>query len=150
MADTVKPEAAIFDADGTLCDVRGIRHYVEGGNRNFDAFHKASAFCPPNHDVVEAVFQQQALGRKIVVATGRSMKYGLLTFRWLESNGIPVDAMFMRADGDFRKDVEVKMDILAEIREEYTPVCAWDDNPSIINLWESEGIPTTVVPGWTG
>ncbi|WP_092501608.1 hypothetical protein [Agrococcus jejuensis] len=41
--------AVLFDVDGTLCDVRSIRHHVDGtGRRNFDAFHAESIDCPPH------------------------------------------------------------------------------------------------------
>lgn len=41
-------KAVLVDVDGTLCDVSGIRHYVQSfpKNRNFDKFHRASALCP--------------------------------------------------------------------------------------------------------
>lgn len=38
------PEAVLFDCDGTLVDVSGIRHLLNGPGR-FDAFHRASAAC---------------------------------------------------------------------------------------------------------
>ena len=42
------PAAVIVDIDGTLVDVSSVRHHVAGpGKRNFDAFHRESADCPP-------------------------------------------------------------------------------------------------------
>jgi len=73
-------EAVIFDMDGTLADVSGIRHYL----------------IPKDH----------------------------------------------------RKDYLVKSDILRQIRARFEPIHAWDDNPAIIRLWNEQGIPCTVVPGW--
>lgn len=143
-----KPEAVIFDADGTLCDVRPIRHYVEGEVKNFAAFHKASAFCEPNAWVVEDARNAQRDGKIVLVVTGRSKHYRLLTEKWLRVWDVPVDELHTRADGDFRKDVVVKKEILDDLRSRYTVVHAWDDNPAIVELWESEGIPVTVVPGW--
>ena len=43
---------------------------------------------------------------------------------------------------------DVKRDILSTIRCHYDVVMAVDDNPSVIALWEAEGIETIVVPGW--
>jgi hypothetical protein len=57
--------------------------------------------------------------------------------------------MWMRGPRDQRPDCDVKAGILAKIRQRYTPVAAWDDNPNVIQLWEREHIPVTVVPGWT-
>lgn len=148
--DRVKPEAVIFDVDGTLCDVRPIRHYVEGGNRDFDSFHKASAHCLPNDDVVEAARIANIEGKYVIVVTGRAEKFRRLTAMWMITHEIPFDELHMRPDHDFRKDVAVKKEILEELRQRFTVTHAWDDNPSIIKLWEDEGIPVTVVPGWDG
>jgi hypothetical protein len=67
---------------------------------------------------------------------------------WLALHGIPSVAMFMRGDKDGREDVAVKRDFLARIRQTHEVVHAIDDNPAIVRLWESEGIPTTIIPGW--
>lgn len=56
--------------------------------------------------------------------------------------------MWMRAHNDHRPDYLVERDILRRIRTLYHPVHAWDDNPTVLQLWAEEGIPTTVVPGW--
>lgn len=50
-----KVAALLVDLDGTLVDVSGIRHFVEGGKRDFDSFHLESVNCPPNWNVLEAV-----------------------------------------------------------------------------------------------
>ena len=146
----VKPEAVIFDVDGTLCDVRPIRHYVENGKRDFDAFHKASAHCLPHEDVVDAACDADREGKYVIVVTGRAEKFRRLTGMWLRYHDVLFDELHMRPDGDFRKDVVIKKEILDELRLRFEIVHAWDDNPAIIELWESEEIPMTVVPGWTG
>ena len=38
--------------------------------------------------------------------------------------------------------------MLAYLRTRYNIIEAWDDNPAIIELWRSEGIPVREVPGW--
>lgn len=144
----VKAEAVIFDVDGTLCDVSSVRHYVTGEVKNFDAFHRASAFCPPHQWVVDEAIKQNEIGRKVIVATGRDRKYAQLTFNWLIDVGVPFHGLYTRNFGDRRKDAVVKLEMLHRFRELYTVVHAWDDNPSIIEVWQSEGIPVTVVPGW--
>lgn len=142
------PEASIFDMDGTLADVSGIRHLLAGPGR-FDAFHRASIDCPPHRRVVDAAISEHVAGRAVLIVTARQARYRNVTAMWLAIHGVPSDAMFMRATGDSRPDFEVKAEILAKIRQRWTPVAAWDDNPAVIRLWEQEGIPVTVVPGWT-
>lgn len=144
------PEAVIFDVDGTLADVSGVRHYVLDNPRhkNFDAFHAAASYVPANDDVVALAHEQHALGRSIVVVTARSERWRYRTATWLQKWRIPHDHLLMRRAGDQRKDVEVKREILAKIRRRYEVVLAVDDNPSVIALWEDEGIPVRIVPGW--
>ena len=144
----MKPTAAIFDVDGTLCDVRTARHHVMKHPKDFDAFHEAAAACPPHRHVVAAARRHQAAGDAILVVTARKRRWERATSMWLALNNIPSDALYMRGDRDQRKDVEVKRDILARIRRRFDVVHAYDDNPNVIGLWRAERIPVTVVPGW--
>lgn len=146
-------DAEIFDLDGTLCNVSSIRHHVRGGpqngyRKNFDAFHRESVNCPPIPEVVEGVRRAQELGRDILVVTARSTRFRAHTAFWLAMHGIHSDRLFMRRAGDTRVDVAVKADILASISPRWNVLRAWDDNPSIIALWEHHGIPVRLVPGW--
>ena len=149
-----KPKAILFDMDGTLCNVSSIRHHLiptdpnYKGYKDFNAFHEESVDCPAHDWVVEDFKTAQALGFKVIVVTARSERYRPQTSWWLSEQGLVPDEHFHRADKDMRKDVEVKRDILERIRKRYTVVRAYDDNPAIIELWESEGINTTIVPGW--
>lgn len=144
------PEAEIFDADGTLWDVRGARHHVTPPNSNYHAFHMASIFCPPFPDVVAKVHEAVAKGRIPILVTARMEKYRQVTERWLERHEVPIsrDRIWMRTNEDFRKDFVIKEEILHEILERYRVVKATDDNPAVIALWKKYGIETEVVPGW--
>ena len=141
------PEAEIFDLDGSLVDVSGIRHLLEGPGR-YDAFHRASIDCPPNAWVVDAARIAHRIGRAVLIVTGRSVEYRNLTAMWLALQRVPSEAMWMRGRGDYRKDYVVKREILAKIRTRWNPVAAWDDNPAVLQLWREEGIRTVRVPGW--
>lgn len=143
-----KPKARIFDIDGTLCDVRTIRHHVMGGNRNFDAFHLASIDCPPNAHVVKAAQESEAEGIVPLIVTARQAKYRNVTAFWLAMHHVPSEVLYMRRTGDPRPDYDVKRDILASIRNNYDVIEAWDDNPTVISLWREENIPFVLVPGW--
>ncbi|MER6605663.1 hypothetical protein ABT282_07055 [Streptomyces sp. NPDC000927] len=143
-----KKNAVIFDMDGTLCDVRSIRHLVTGKGRNFHAFHMESASCPPNMPVVEEARKARARGDAVLIVTARMYRYKAVTSMWLALHSVPSDALYMRADGDCRQDYTVKREILNRIRSHYTPIHAFDDNPNVIALWAEEGVPCTTVPGW--
>lgn len=142
--------AVVFDVDGTLCDVSSVRHLLDADDAGrFDRFHLASAACPPNGDVVAAAMAASAGGAAVIVVTGRMGRYRGLTQLWLDRHDVPWDLLLTRADNDYRPDDVVKRELLREIRGRgYEVVRAWDDRPSVIGMWESEGIPVTVVPGW--
>jgi len=136
--------------DGTLTDVRGIRHYVmDPKNRNFHKFHRESVNCPPNVDVVEAAKADHAAGRKVLIVTAREEVYAFHTMFWLRFQGVEFDQLYMRRKKDYRPDNIIKSEILDIIRADgYNVVRAYDDNPSIWEVWEQNGIETIRVQGF--
>ncbi|MBD8605839.1 hypothetical protein IFT73_03145 [Aeromicrobium sp. CFBP 8757] len=134
-------DAVIFDLDGTLCDTTEIVHLIEGDDKDFPAFHAASAGCPPHEDVVTAAREQAALGRAVIVVTSREFVWRDLSLDWLVAHDVPHDALHMRIVGDYRKDVVVKREILQQITDDgFTVLEAWDDQPAVIDLWREHGI----------
>lgn len=142
------PDAVIFDMDGTLVDVRGVRHYVTGEHRDFDSFHRASSFCPPNPKVAALAHSVHEQGMAVVVVTARKHCYRDLSVGWLHKYGVPFDAVFTRPAGDDRPDYQVKRDIQAAVRERFNVLAAVDDNPQVLALWDEVGIRAVVVPGF--
>jgi phosphoglycolate phosphatase-like HAD superfamily hydrolase len=147
----MKP-GVIFDVDGTLADVRAIRHYVVPSlgsrHKDFDAFHRESVNVLPHAHVARAARLTHELGVAVLIVTARRARWRNHTAMWLALHDIPSTAMWMRADHDNRPDREVKADILARIRQSFDVIHAWDDNPRVIEVWQEHGIPTTIVPGW--
>lgn len=148
-------DATIFDVDGTLCDVTTIRHHVmlthpdNRGHKDFPAFHRASVWCPPITATVTAVHAERDAGRGVLVMTARARQWEPHTRGWLATHGVDFDALYMRNDGDYRPDTAVKAEMLHQAKQQgWNIIRAWDDNPSVVKLWEMEGIPVTVVPGW--
>lgn len=145
-----RPSAYIFDVDGTLANVDPYIHFVRGSNKDYDAFHEASIDALPNFDVVEMLNQAFFDQMHIIIVTSRMDKWRGLTCSWLAKNDIGHHALYMRGDDDYRSDYEVKKDILDKIKKHWRVVHAIDDNPSIIALWEENGIPTTKIGTWDG
>ena len=141
-------ECAIFDMDGTLANVSSIRHFVRTKPKDFNRFHAESVNVPPNHDIVGKAQVMCEQGFDIVIVTARREMWRNHTAMWLALNHVPSVALFMRGNKDHRSDVLVKQDILKVIRRSWNVVHAVDDNPSIVALWEREGIPVTKVDGW--
>lgn len=134
-------DAVIFDMDGTLCDTSTIEHLIEGDDKDFAAFHAASAACPPRPEVVEAARAEHDKGRAVLVVTSREFIWRDLTLDWLVEHGVPYDALYLRIVGDYRKDVLIKKDILEQIGADgFTVLEAWDDKPAVIDLWRDNGL----------
>jgi hypothetical protein len=148
-------EAVIFDMDGTLANVSSIRHHLKKFDetrrrviKHFDRFHEESVNVPANPHVVNAAQVCHLFDIDVIIVTARKAKWRNQTAMWLALNCVPSNALFMRGNDDNRKDYEVKKDILSQIRKEWIPIHAWDDNPAIIKLWKEENIPCTIVEGW--
>jgi uncharacterized HAD superfamily protein len=134
-------DAVIFDLDGTLCDTSDIVHLIEGDDKDFAAFHAASAGCPAHDDVVAAARAQAEQGRAVIVVTSREFVWRDVSLDWLVAHDVPYDALHMRIVGDYRKDVVVKKEILQQIVDDgYTVLEAWDDKPAVLDLWRENGI----------
>lgn len=134
-------DAVIFDMDGTLCDTSSVLHLIEGDDKNYAAFHAASADCPPRADVVDAARTEQGNGRAILVVTSREFIWRDLTLDWLVKHEVPYDGVYLRIVGDYRKDVAIKKDILAQIAADgFNVLAAWDDKSSVLDLWRENGI----------
>jgi FMN phosphatase YigB (HAD superfamily) len=147
--------AVIFDMDGTLADVSSIRHHLTKYDetkrtviKHFHRFHAESVSVPPHDHVVNAAQMAHMLGHAVLIVTARKHMWRHHTAWWLALHNVPSDMLMMRGDQDNRKDYEVKKDMLDTLRNAYDIIHAWDDNPSIIKLWQENNIPTTVVPGW--
>lgn len=142
-------KASIYDMDGTLCDVSGIRHLIDGPGR-FHAFHMASIDCPPHQWVVEDARRDHAAGLAVLIVTAREAQplYRHVSAWWLALQEVPSEAMFMRPARDGRPDAVVKAEILAKILTRYDVVKAHEDQPKVAAVWERAGIPVTMVPGW--
>lgn len=136
--------AIIFDMDGTLADVSGIRHLLP----DFDAFHLASVDSPPHDWVARRARWCPTVGIAPVVVTARRARYRHVTAWWLAMHEIPSAALIMRADHDGRPDAVVKRDMLAQIRRSWHPILAYDDRPEVLAMWKEQGLTTLRVPGW--
>lgn len=138
--------AIICDMDGTLVDVRRIRHLVDpGGPRNFDAFHSASIDCPANDAVRELLLLEKDRGAKVIIVTARSERWAFLTSLWLSEHGIDADELIMRRPMDYRPDHEVKTEFARALSQQYEVITAVDDRDDILAVWQSFGFPTIKV-----
>jgi phosphoglycolate phosphatase-like HAD superfamily hydrolase len=150
MSGTLKLPAVIFDMDGTLCDIEPIKHLVSQGlkSKNFSEFHKRSADMDPIEWVVNEARSWHEVGANVIIVTARQHLFRTSTVDWLHQHGVPFTELHMRRDGDVRDDVDIKKDILHDLKNTYRVLWAFDDRPDVVALWQTHHIPVTVVPGW--
>jgi hypothetical protein len=129
----------IVDIDGTIADNMHRQSILEAEPKNWDAFFSECHLDLPIEPVVEIV---QILDKyhSILIVTGRSDKYRELTTLWLKKYEIPFEELYMRKDGDFRPDHEIKEEILHIIRQSYNPFLAIDDRQSVVDMWRRNGL----------
>jgi len=134
-------DAVIYDLDGCLCDTSSIVHLIEGKDRNFHAFHAAAADCPPIEHVAEAARSDHAAGRAVVVVSSREFIWRDQAIDWLTRHDIPYDGLYLRITGDYRKDTIVKAEMWQYLVDDgFTPVAAWDDKQSVLDVWTEHGV----------
>lgn len=135
-------KAIIIDLDGTLYNSSGRKHYVEKKPRNYDAFHKASVFDPPNQWCKE-IINRFGPEYRILFVSGREDKYRQLTYDWLLKHDIGFlgDSVFMRKTGDYRKDWIIKKEIYeSEIKERFDVLFVLDDRKQVVDMWRAQGL----------
>ena len=132
----------VFDIDGTLADCNWRRHLVEGNERNWDEFFRLSIKDTPRPPLVALYKTLQGTGHfDMYIVSGRPELFRKLTNRWLESNGITYNELFMRRENDRRPDTLVKEDILNMIKAKRREILfAVDDRSSVVQMWRRNGI----------
>ncbi|AOW92550.1 hypothetical protein BFN03_07095 [Rhodococcus sp. WMMA185] len=133
----------VFDMDGTLVDTRSIVHHLFEEPRNYDDFYTFGEFCPPNKSVLAMAEGLHERGYEVVIVTGRDGAWVGQTERWLAKHFPQHAGLYMRRKGDRRPGHVVKEEILIELLEACKEILfAADDDPSILEMWERNGINT--------
>lgn len=147
-------KAMIFDIDGTLADVTHLTHmlgaFPKAGESyvEYEEYHKLAVHAPVVAWVVDMARAASKINYRIFLATSRRTTFMTETVQFLELNNIPCDMMFMRDPSDDRSATDLKRDVLSRIRRlGYTVEQAFDDDPEVITMWESEGIEAFLVEG---
>lgn len=131
--DTSKPEAFIFDIDGTLA--------FNDGHRSF--YDYTQVYGDQVKYEVASVANDLGNSHHIIIVTGRDASAVPDTERWLRDNNIRYDAIHSRPEGDGRPDAIVKYEILRDkIAPHYDVLGVFDDRPSVCEMWRNVEVPT--------
>jgi hypothetical protein len=141
--DPDKPHAVLVDLDGTLADMGDRRGPFEWDKVDQDA---------PHQDIVDLVNTLRDAGAEIVFVSGRDGRARERTRIWLRRylGDWTVEArLYMRAEGDFRKDSVVKSEIYEHsIRDAYNVWMVLDDRQQVVDMWRQRGLRVLqVAPG---
>lgn len=139
VADPDLPPVYIFDIDGTLAKMIG-RSPFDWARVGEDLLH------PWVHGIAVALY---AAGLNIVYLSGRDEVCRALTQDWLANYGLPPGPLFMRPEGDNRKDTLVKVELFWEhLAARYNVLGVFDDRDSVVETWRAMGVKCAqVAPG---
>ena len=131
---TPKPDsvpAIMVDIDGTMA--------LMAGRSPYDLSQVGTDW--PNPPVFQAVHAAASAGIAVVYCSGREEVSRKATGEWLAHHGAPCGPLFMREEGDNRKDFIVKRELFdAYIREEYDVRYVLDDRKQVVDMWRSIGL----------
>ena len=140
----------IFDLDGTLRDLRHRLHHIQGNNKNYDAFHAEVSKDAPKEDVISLFYMANGYLKnqdgedefEIFIFSGCSESARKDTVEWLYKEDMEdYDRLWMRPEGDYQSDVELKRSWLHKIQEEgYEVIFTVDDRQSVVDMWREEGV----------
>ena len=126
-----KPTCVVIDMDSTVCFNTSKRPWFGDGST------EAMINDIPNHDVVELIKSQKY---PIVVCTGRNKDQHNVTKEWLANQGINPIAYYMRENGDYRKGVEVKSELMNQILDKYNVLVVFEDCEPIVQKYRDMGL----------
>lgn len=132
-ADISKPSAILVDIDGTLAKMNGRSPY-EWNRVGEDS---------PVESVIDAVSAAYQAGDEIIVMSGRDGSCYGITMDWLLKHLSKVSdfKLFMRTEGDQRKDDLVKYELFNEhVRDNYKVKYVLDDRDQVVAMWRKLGL----------
>lgn len=132
------PKCYIFDIDGTLTEgIHPDRKAFEWDKVGIDV---------PNEPVITVLHHLYQSGRNIILMSGRDSVCREQTEEWITKNTC-LDkgefSLFMRHQGDYRKDAIVKEELYnAHIKDKYFVCGIFDDRKQVVELYRDKlGLP---------
>lgn len=142
----------ICDIDGTIADLTHRLHYIGNnlpsgevaGKKDWKAFHASVGEDAFHHDMrtlLWMLYDGLSDDAMLAYVSGRMDSCRTETMAWLKKHNFPEGNLFMRAEGDFRPDFEVKEEILDRDLK-LTPddvLCVLDDRDQVVKMWRRRG-----------
>ena len=129
----------VFDVDGTLADNGHREHFIANKPKNWGSWYRRLIDDTPQEPVVFLLNAARAAGYAIVVCTGRGEMMHL-TEEWFRRHNIHYDALYHRAEKDYRCDSIVKGELCDQILADgYDIFAVVDDRPRVVQMWRDRG-----------
>lgn len=125
------PYCIVVDMDSTLCFNTSKRPWF--GPESTELMLEDT----PNMSVLRLI---QASGYPIIICTGRNQAQKNVTLQWLEKYNIHPTEIYLREDGDYRKGVEVKTELMNKILEKYNVLVVFEDCTPIVDKFREMGL----------
>jgi predicted kinase len=126
--DPSKPNAIIFDIDGTLAH-KGDRDIYDFTKVELDSVNHSIAYL--NHAIA---WHDGDHYTTTIVCSGREEICREETLRWLVKHKINFSELYMRAKGDKRKDWIIKAEFWAKIQETHNILLLVDDRDQVVHI----------------
>lgn len=130
--NSTKPNAVVFDIDGTLAHNEGRRGYYDWKKVGVDVVDEI---------VRDILYHYASSGVKIIIITARDGICRDETKAWLKRNDIVYNDFFIKPENDNRKDRIVKAEIYENhIKPNYNVIAVFDDRDQVVEMWRGLGI----------
>lgn len=162
--------AYIFDIDGVLADCSHRLHFIQQEPKDWKRFYENSDKDAPikaNVELLHRLYKDYQV--EIMFVTGRTEAYRAITSDWLRKEVLETQPLttcstmmgcdlamelqeeeikktleqrlFMRKNGDFRPDWEIKKEIYEnEIKCQYEILGVFEDRTQVVQMWRSLGL----------
>lgn len=122
-----KPRAVICDIDGTIAHM---------GERSPYDWHKVGT-DNPDKTVIDLL--RRFNDRVVILLSGRDEVCRPETVDWLAENRVPFHHLYMRPEGDSRKDSIIKRELFDKhIRDHFNVEFVLDDRNQVVDMWRNE------------
>jgi predicted kinase len=130
--------------DVIICDIDGTLAHMKDRSP-FDWKRVGEDTCDQTIKGILEVYrdneQEYCTDLKIVIMSGRDSICRPETEAWLASNKIPYDMLYMRSQGDTRKDTIIKEELYKEhIEGKYNVLFVLDDRQMVVDHWRKLGL----------
>jgi hypothetical protein len=120
-------------------------HFITAQPPDWPAFYAACDDDTPIWEVITVARALKSAGHIVVQTTGRSDVVREQTRSWLRKYRVPSDELYMRKDGDYREDAEVKSEMLDSIKHNWAPLKleiggVFEDRQQCVDMYRARGL----------